>query len=225
MKIERLTKKEASEAMDAWISDSFTLPAISMDYSVMRNELVRLYDKAKEEAGDVRSYSMDVIYGAAVYSYFRGKSWFSDRLASDDGFWRFLSLKVVPDLVGERWGNDNADHYYVKPSRIWLKTIWWYIFLSLRRNDADATKEMLLTDNFSTDTILNLVERTGRAGTNIALYRRIMSEYDSLEDVSDKDFRNIMKLNTAKAMVMEPTFCDGGIEGYVRSLIKELSLS
>jgi hypothetical protein len=152
------------------------------------------------------------------------KPWFTDRLASDDGFWRYLSLRVVPDLVGERWGNTNADHYYTKPSRIWLKTMWWYFYLSFNK-DVETTKEMLLSEAFSTDTILNLVERTGRSGTNISVYRNIMSKYASLEDVSDKVFRSIMKLNTVKAVVIEPVFSTGGVSGYVDSLFNELSLN
>ena len=111
-----------------------------------------------------------------------------------------------------------------KPSRIWLKTMWWYFYLSFNK-DVETTKEMLLSEAFSTDTILNLVERTGRSGTNISVYRNIMSKYASLEDVSDKVFRSIMKLNTAKAVVIEPVFSTGGVSGYVDSLFNELSLN
>ena len=225
MKIERLTKKESIEAMNSWVGNSFTVPALNKEYSGIREDILQLFVETKDSITDgVKSYQMDVAFGACLYHYFRNKSWFSDRLASDDGFWRYLSLKVVPDIVGERWGNDNADHYYTKPSRIWLKSIWWYIFLSLRDGDVTATREMLLSRNFSTDTIINLVERTGRAGTNVAVYRAIMKKYDSLEGPTDKDFRKIMKLNTAKALVIEPMFCTDGIPGYVKSLFEELSL-
>ena len=83
---------------------------------------------------------------------------------------------------------------------------------------------MLLSGNFSTDTVLNLVERTGRCGTNISVYRDIMIRYAALENVVDKDFRNVMKLNTAKAVVIEPVFSEGGVNGYVNSIFNELSL-
>ena len=101
--------------------------------------------------------------------------------------------------------------------------MWWYFYLSFN-HDVDTTKEMLLSEYFSTDTILNLVERTGRCGTNISVYRAIMNKYAPLEDVVDKDFRNVMKLNTAKAVVIEPVFSEGGVSGYVDSLFEELSI-
>lgn len=224
MKIERLTRKDALEAMNTWIGSSFTLPKLGKEYSQIREDLIELYNDTKDSIEDsIKSYEMDVCFGAALYDYFKTKQWFTERLASDDGFWRYLSLKVVPDLIGERWGNDNADHYYTKPSRIWLKCMWWYIHLSLN-STTESTKGMLMSKNFSTDTILNLVERTGRGGTNIQVYRTIISLYNKLDDVSDKDFRKIMKLNTAKAMVIEPVLCEGGIKGYVSSIFKELSL-
>ena len=84
---------------------------------------------------------------------------------------------------------------------------------------------MLLSKVFSTDTILNLVERTGRCGTNISVYRDIMEKYSALNKVADKDFRNVMKLNTAKAVVIEPVFSVDGIPGYVKTLFDDLSLN
>ena len=224
MKIERLSRKEAIEAMNSWIANSFALPTLGKDYAEIRNDLVTMFSQSQDEAEIVQGYEMDVCFGAALFGYMKQKPWFTDRLASDDGFWRYLSLRVVPDLVGERWGNTNADHYYTKPSRIWLKTMWWYFYLSFNK-DVETTKEMLLSEAFSTDTILNLVERTGRSGTNISVYRNIMSKYASIEDVSDKVFRSIMKLNTAKAVVIEPVFSTGGVSGYVESLFNELSLN
>lgn len=224
MRIERLTRKESIEAMNAWMANSFTPPTLGKEYAEIRDELIMLFSQAKEKTGNAQGYELDVCFGAALYVYLRQKSWFTDRLASDDGFWRYMSLRVVPDLVGERWGNSNADHYYTKPSRIWLKTLWWYFYLSLADSDIEKTKDMLLSKVFSTDTILNLVERTGRSGTNISVYRNIMAKYALLEGVADKDFRNIMKLNTAKAVVIEPMFCVNGVSGYVDSLFDELSL-
>ena len=227
MKIERLSRKDAIEAMNSWVQSSFTVPTLGKDYSDMRADLCALFETAKKEVeGDVRDYRMDVCFGAALYDFFtlNQKSWFTLRLASDDGFWRYIALRVIPDLVGERWGESNVDHYYAKPSRIWPKTLWWFFHLSLNGTSIEDTKKMLLSGNFSTDTVLNLVERTGRCGTNISVYREIMTRFAELKDVSDKDFRNVMKLNTAKAAVIEPVFCEGGVSGYVSSIFSELSL-
>ncbi len=225
MTIKRLTRKESAEAMDSWISGGFVLPEVTKDYDELREGITALFQHAvDEQKGSVKSYEMDVCFGILLYEYFKKMTWFTERLASDDGFWRHLSLICVPNLVGKRWSNVNADHYYVKPSRIWLKSVWWYIHLSLTEDNTAKTKEMLLQKNFSTDTILNLVERTGRGGTNHEVYREIMSRYKLLIQVKEKDFRSIMKLNTAKAVVLEPVFCEGGVKGYVESIFSELSL-
>jgi hypothetical protein len=226
MEIERLTRKEAFEAMNSWRKNMFTIPDLGVEYTRVRNDLDELFKKAKEDAGgDVKSYKMDLCFGAAIYAYFKDQPWFNVRLAADDGFWRHLALKVIPDLIGARWGNDNMDHFFTIPSRIWPKALWWYLHLSLNNGDIDATKAMLLSRNFSTDTIENLVERTGRFGTNVAVYRLIMEKYAPLKNVVGNDFRKVMKLNTAKAMVLEPAMCDGKEYGYVESIFKELALS
>lgn len=212
--------------MNTWRNSVFTVQPLGTEYAQLREDLMDLFKKAKEAAGDdVKSYQMDVHFGAALYGYFKTKSWFNERLASDDGFWRHLALKVIPDLLGARWGNDNADHYFTKPSRIWPKALWWYYELSYKNGSLTDTKALLLSRNFSTDTIENLVERTGRFGTNVGVYRLIMDKYAPLKDVVGKDFRRVMKLNTAKAMVLEPAFCEGGVTGYVDSLFKELELA
>ena len=87
---------------------------------------------------------------------------------------------------------------------------------------------------------MNLVERTGRDGTYIGVYRLIMKYYSkipykTLSELNKKYksetgkqaetlFRVIMKMNTAKVIVMEPGLCLGGEEGYVLSLFHELGL-
>lgn len=226
MKVERLSKKEAAEAMTAWIDSSFALPALGKDYQEMRGDLTTLFQESRTPALDeVRSYEMDVYFGTALYAYLSRKPWFTERLAADDGFWRYLALKVVPNLVGSRWGNDNEEHYYTKPNRNWLKAIWWYVHLSMKRGGLERTKSMLLSGGFSTDTILNLVERSGRHGTNVAVYRAIMSKFASLDKPTMEGFRRVMKLNTAKSVVIEPVFFTGGIEGYVSSLFEDVDLS
>lgn len=226
MKIERLNKKEASEAMDAWVANPFTLPNLRNGYLEIRGDLTTLFTESKNVSGnDVRSYQMDVNFGTALYDYLSKKPWFTERLAADDGFWRYLALMVIPNLIGSRWGNDNAEHYYTLPNRNWLKALWWYVHLSLKRGGLDRTKAMLLGEGFSTDTILNLVERSGRRGTNVAVYRTIMSRYAGLKKPSMTDFRKVMKLNTAESVVIEPVFCTGGVDGYVSSLFNDLDLS
>ena len=91
---------------------------------------------------------------------------FNLRAAANDDFWRYLSIKVIPDVVAERWGYENESHYWSKPARIWLRSIWWYVHLSWQ-GDMQTTAKVLEASCFTTDSILNLEERTGRKGTFI----------------------------------------------------------
>ena len=76
-----------------------------------------------------------------------------------------------------------------------------------------------MSDNFSTDTIVQFTERTGRKGYQIALYRGIIY-YACKYKLNIEEFRRLMKLNSAKLKVINPYLVDGGIESYVKSLIK-----
>ena len=133
--------------------------------------------------------------------------------------------------MAQRWGKDNEDHYWSKPTRIWFRSIWWYVHLAWQ-GDYESTRRVLETPFFTTDTILNFEERNGRKGTCVDAYRAIIKHYSTIPDSivkqygsrkkgnSDDLFRVVMKLNTAKMMVMEPALCKGGVDGYARELFE-----
>ena len=80
MKIERYSKKESIEAMNTWISSSFSLPSLGKDYSAIRKDLNELFLNAKSTVdNNVKSYEMDVHFGANLYSFLTTKPWFTDR--------------------------------------------------------------------------------------------------------------------------------------------------
>ena len=97
----------------------------------------------------------------------------------------------------------------------------------------EKTEEVVSSKHFTTDTILNFEERTGRKGTCVEAYRKIIYYYSRIsEDVlkgyskkksgsSDDLFRVVMKLNTAKMMVMEPALCLGGEDEYAKGLFRD----
>ena len=136
---------------------------------------------------------------------------------------------VILDIVFNRWGGyqEKKDRFYSKKTRLWLSQIWWYIHFSLQ-NDLSETEKMLKGEAFNTDTILQLVDRTGAKGTFVELDRQIMREYANRSEKDiNKDidwpqvFRRVMRLNTAKIMLFEPAFYCNGIKGYVNSLFDE----
>lgn len=152
------------------------------------------------------------------------------RNASDDGFWRNLTCRVVPDYVLSRWpakiepngiSHWNADRFYKKPQRNWLKIIWWMCHLSWQ-GDPESTKKVL--NKLGSDSMSQVVERTGKGGYNIDLYRKIIAtatsdKYPKQND-ADNAMRRAMKMNTMRAQTTIPEFHNGGLQGYVDNLFK-----
>ncbi len=227
---------EARVAMENWLKNYPNLPVLNSDYLKMREDIEKIYEEVNQDVIDIKSYPFDVKFGIALYHYFDcSHPDFSMRLASNDGFWIYISLQVVPHIVAKRWGKDNESHYWSKGVRIWLRSIWWYVYLSWQGNIKE-TEDLLLSPCFNTDSILNLSERVGRYGTYINVCRCIMKDYSTIPLSNIKQyneklegnltlFRLIMKLNTVKSLVIEPDLCDGGVEGYVKSLFRQANIN
>lgn len=191
------------------------------DWMALREELIGARDSIFEEYGFDRSqkleYSFDVLFGLKLFQILNKQSGFGLRQASDDNIWRFLSVRVVPDVVHSRF-NLSEDHYYRMSRRIWLKTIWWYVYLAWT-GEENSTWELLKHD--TTDTILQLVERPG-----LGYYRNV--DHEILIQITKyrKDggsdattiFREVLKLNTARLTTTSPELIDGGVQAYVKSL-------
>ena len=236
MIIKTLNRAESQIAMKEWLSNYPSLPSIDNDYLRIREEIQNFNKSIRQECEEKnitkKDYYIDVHVGLLLYEYLWKQPGFNMRAASNDDFWRYLSLKVVPDVVAERWGKDNDSHYWSKPVRIWLRSIWWYIHLSWQ-GGIDATAKILDSPCFTTDSILNLEERTGRNGTFINIHRYIMYYYSRIpqkelenydrntKTQSDGLFRIVMKLNTAKSVVIDPALYLGGEKEYVRSLFND----
>lgn len=235
MIIKTLNRSEAESAMKDWISSYPEMPVIERTYLSIRRDIQKINKGVRDKFSDTterKDYCIDVYMGILLYDYLWHIPGFNLRAAANDDFWRYLSIKVVPDVVAERWGYKNDSHYWSKPSRIWFRSIWWYIHLSWQ-GDMKTTARVLMAPCFTTDSILNLEERTGRKGTFINVYRYIMYYYSHIPvDVLNKFNRNtnkkqddlfriIMKLNTARVMVVEPALFLGGEKEYVRSLFRD----
>jgi hypothetical protein len=142
----------------------------------------------------------------------------SMRQASNDGFWRWLSLQILPDQVYTRWQDHLSEHrFYQNKRRIWLKSLWWYIHLSWQGN-LDQTKQVL--NQLGIDEMIQLVERIGD-GYRVELYREMMKQLilqKNLRTSQNQLFRKVMKLNTLRLTHIIPEFYENGIEGYVKDL-------
>lgn len=194
---------------------------LALEFNELRDKLIMARDKIYDEHGfdsqNEVKYSFDLLFGIQLFSILRSDPGFTNRAASNDSVWRYLSVKVIPDIVHSRWGM-NEDHFFNMSRRIWLKTIYWYINLSWTGTD-EGTYNLLKYN--STDTIQNLVERPG-LGYDITLYRELMKQYSFHKHDVDL-FRRVMKLNTARIVVSSPSLYKGGIKGYVENLFNTAS--
>lgn len=202
-------------------------PDFSGEFDELRTDLCMLFETVMNELGiseneisqKNNSYQLDLHFGIKMYETLNNKYGMNVRLASTAGIWRYLSVCVVPDLVEKRYGVDHPDRFWKKPKRLWLRVLWWYIYLSWQGTSKQTIE--VLKDN-STDEILQLVDRCGRGGYRVDLYRTMMKkngELDPAERRRKEWFRKMMVLNTARVQVVEPALTDRGEEGYVDSLI------
>ncbi len=236
MKIERLNKENSKSILQEWRSNDHELNKLSTEYKIIRDNIKKYYEESKaliSEGDNREKYIIDVQMAASIYSYLKTQSWFNLRLASDDDFWRYMSVVVVPDIVADRWGENNETYFWKQSNRIWLKTIWWYFYLTWQGN-VEATTRLLKLPTFNSDIIQALVERTGRNGTYVDVYRYIVLFYSEIKmndlvkykkrssSKSDTFFRAVMKLNTARCQVINPCLCPGGEKEYAKSLISAI---
>jgi len=237
MKILEYNRDQAHSAFDKWKNDN-ELPSLSQDYIAIRNDLIQFFaDIYGEVSGDDRKeYMTDTLFGLKIYDYFRNKDWFNLRTAANDNFWRYISVGVIPNIVAKRWGTNKDNYFWKQSNRLWPKTTWWYIHLTWH-NSLEETRNILLDKRFNSDTIQGLVERTGKKGTFVDVYREIVYQYSLLDyntivkfkkqlsGGSDNLFRAIMRLNTARNLVTDPCLTKGGVCGYVSSIIYDLTIN
>lgn len=206
--------------MESW--DSELSGSLSNEYRKLRDFINRTYDESIDDVSDTqrRQYIGDLLFGLKMYDHFC-RNGMNASIASDDDVWSYIQIRVVPDLVYRRWSEKegderiNNDRFWKNPRRIWMKTLWWYIHLSLQNNSIEATKKILM-DNTSDD-ITQLVERTG-GGYRVDLYRSMMKRYSESEKRGRTLLRNVLKLNVVFCATAEPLLFELGVDEYVEKL-------
>lgn len=227
MKWKELTKNEAQQIYEDAINEEKLLYSINdQEYLGLKLLITTAFDNAlnilnltKETLGEANNkYKFDCYFGKEIYKIFTSDRYsLGERDASNDDIWRYLQIKIVPELIRSRWSEDSAPRLYKQSNRLYLKTLWWYYHLSLN-GDLDNTCEMLLMPCNSTDTIVALVERCGRSGYRLELYREIMKQKINNKLGTDQ-FRLLMVLNSARLKLINPYLSTNGIEGYVTNIV------
>ncbi|EGP4839600.1 hypothetical protein FMV48_000186 [Enterococcus faecium] len=199
-------------------------PNLPVEFLALRKALIKKRDEVFDAhdfdngIGSKEKYSFDLLYGLEIYELLLNEFNMANRVLTDDDVWRYLSVKIIPDVVHSR-SEFKAVNYYQMPRRNWLKRIWWYIHVSWQ-GSKETTYEIL--KNNTTDTIMQLVERPG-LGFNLEVYREIMKQYAFCNDTSRQKLRQVMILNTARIKTIFPELVCGGIPEYVAKLYEEIS--
>ena len=193
------------------------------DFDELRHQLVTLYDKTRASLNQFErhkyEYRLDSQFGIKFYMLMKDKYQLGTRQAGSTGFWRFLSLKVIPDIVADRCGLDHPDKFWRKSRRIWLYVIWWFIHLSWQGNE-EKTSEVI--ENLSTDFELQLVDRAGDYGYRLELCRTLMQKISILGWKKQEQFRKLMVLSTAWLQTIEPALYENAERGFVDSLVSHI---
>lgn len=229
MIIKEITIQKSREVYEKWISEDCvpTLNApfdlnLDQEYLELRENVMKEYLMLKEE--NRKEYKLDYKFSLWFYDYMRKQNWLTPRVAANDDFWRYLAMFVMPDIISDRFPAIHPDHYYSRGVRIYPYILYWYSHLSWQ-DSLEETERLLEKELFSTRTINDLLDRPGKNGTFIDLYRKIVFQYGNTQYTNPVDyatlFSSIMKLCMAKTVVIDPDLCEGGTKEYARSLIDE----
>lgn len=169
-----------------------------------------------------KNYDFDLFFALKLYSYFNPKNLdgFSESVASNYGFWRYICLKVIPDVIIQRHGLVK-EYFYAKNVRLYVSTLWWYIEMCYQ-GSVEKTYDCL--KDKSTDYILQIVERPGRDGMFIEVSRLIVHYLSILPDeITSKEYdgqsllRRVMIQNTARGANYNMIF-DNKADEYVKNI-------
>ena len=217
---------EFDDLVKHWKANDVSASAFDPAYEEFRKELVSVFNDSLVETSGKMSYLLDLRVGIKLYQLMPLGKDFTVIQANDDDIWRYISVKVMPDITYLRYPNPekgsiriNQKRFYSHTRRIWLKTLWWYIHLSWQ-GDESKTFEVL-RDN-GVDNINKLIETPGR-GYRIPLFRSMMLEYHKTSPHKVKDFAAFTKLNNAKCVSVEPALTSGGVAVYAQKLLAEVS--
>jgi hypothetical protein len=221
---------EFADQVKHWMAYDVSTSSYDESYSAFRKELLSVFKATLAEADgkltNRSKYMIDLKVGLKLYQLMPLGKDFSIIQANDDDLWRYISVKVMPDITYIRnpdpdKGSVHMAHkrFYSHTRRIWLKTLWWYIHLSWQ-GTPEATYEVL-KDNF-VDNINKLIETPGR-GYRLSLFRNMMLEYSKTGPHHSKDFAAFTKLNNAKCVSVEPELTAGGVSTYAQQLLAEVA--
>lgn len=192
-------------------------------YQSLRDAVVQSFLDAENE----KEYDLDLNVGLTLFEELNTNIGFNLVLASDDDIWRYLSCVVFPDLTYLRYPKPakgdirlNKKRFYSHTRRIWVKTLWWYVYLSWQGSKEETYKVL---KDFGTDTISDFIERPGK-GYRVNMFRELMKQYSGIDAKTSDLFNRIQKQNLVNCRTVEPALTENAEKGYVKSLFDQLDI-
>lgn len=210
-----MSDAEYEDLTERWKRYEIALDKIPASYVSIRSQIIETFKEAVAECGgSCTDAFVDVRVGLKLYQLLNKGTGFTLANANDDNVWRYLSMMVFPDITYCRYpkpakgdGRINSKRFYAHTRRIWLKTLWWYVYLAWQGSESETLK--VLKKNGS-NIISHFIERPGR-GYRVQLFRDMMLAYSMQPDKkrTDRLFRALTKMNVIKCRTMEPELAYG----------------
>lgn len=195
--------------------------SLNQDYTEMRKQFLTLYENVKSEYKF--GYEFDFEFGIGIYKILRFNYLMYESEASDDDIWRFIQLKVIPDIIMDRWplreGKINSKRLYSEPQRIYLKILWWYIHILWEKDEVTTRSFKAKVD------ISQITDRSGYKGIRVEIFKEILHVYSLVEhDKTANLIEKVLMLNASYCTVLEPQLMDKSLNEYVVGLYRELGV-
>jgi hypothetical protein len=199
MRLERLGTGAAKQRFERLRADHFPPPTAGAE-SELRNSLDRLLPAAFTA---LSAFSKDLELGIALHRVLSAVG-ATPRDTSDEAFWRWVALAVIPDLCRSRWAL--SERHFLGPHHCWPMQCWWFVELTCGRDLTDPAVEVAFRASHaksSTDTIQALLDRPGQ-GYRVAWTRELFRQYSAGPRQHQDYLRRIMKYATAVCSRGEP---------------------
>lgn len=218
------------------LTESLINPDLREPYVSIRNRLKKRFREAveltqrKEHITRSREYSIDLDMAEELYLVMSDYG-LTVRDAADEEVWIYISVKVIPDIILDRFALSgiplaHEDRFYANSRRIYPMMLWWYYHIAYQHDSVNPiaeTRKILI--NNQSDDISQLIERAGSGGYPINIYKRIMVEYAKrLNDnrKSEDLLSRALKLNIVQMQSLEPELMYDGLEAYVSDLFDKV---
>lgn len=220
----RLEKHEAKAIFDRYEANN----RIDLETKGLSEDEKNLRKHFDGDLGDILRAEDDFALGMNLYTGHLCPESIGIRTAADDGFWRNLTCRIVPNHVLKRWPAKekdgalkwNASRFYSMPQRNWLKIVWWICHLGWQGTREETEKVLA---KLGKDSISQVVERTGGGrGYPVDLYREIIRQTcESKNDgkTIDEALNKALALHLMRSQTTIPEFYEGGMEKYAKDLL------